>query len=220
MVKETWLSSIKKAFEALNGEGEYSELYPEVEKVRLREGLPLTKAWKATVRRTIEDHSQDSKNFRGENVFVKFGSGHWGLINDNMENMQSGRFPSVEEYRLINDKNMENMQSDDDESYIDGLYKERLQSLKSRNQSLVLKRKEKDNFKCQSCGFCYKRKIVESHHIKPLSERDDIVYSSIDDLVTLCPTCHSLAHYLLKEDDRFQQVEYLLEELKKIVKKS
>lgn len=196
MVKESWLDSIKKAFENLNGEAKYSELYPEVEKVRLKQNLPLTKEWKASVRRTIEDHSSDSDNFRAEDVFKKLGHGYWGLRN-----------------RL-----KENTPYNDEELYVDGLLRERLISVRLRNAKLILDRKVRDSFTCQACGFHYNDKVVECHHLNPLSEKDTL-YSSINELITLCPTCHSLAHQLLSKSDDFRNADCLLRGLREIINK-
>ena len=61
-------------------------------------------------------------------------------------------------------------------------------------------------------------KIVECHHLKPLSDDCD-TYNSVNELITLCPNCHSLAHILLNLDDKFQKVEYLLSGLKQLCAK-
>jgi hypothetical protein len=65
-----------------------------------------------------------------------------------------------------------------------------------RNPALVKQRKRKDNFTCQACG--YKKKIanisiVDCHHLRVLSETGK-TRTSINDLITLCPNCHRIAH--------------------------
>ena len=70
------LKEIVQAFEALGGAARYADLYEYIIRTTNRE---LTPEWKATVRRTIEDHSSDSLNHRAEDVFEKIGHGHWGL---------------------------------------------------------------------------------------------------------------------------------------------
>ncbi|MDY4841247.1 MAG: HNH endonuclease [Alphaproteobacteria bacterium] len=104
----------------------------------------------------------------------------------------------------------------DPDLYIDGIIKEKLISLKLRNQKLVLERKEKDNFTCQACGFYYNNKIVECHHLVPLSD-SKLTYNSIDDLITLCPNCHALAHSFLYIDDIYQKRELLLKKIKEVI---
>jgi len=71
-----WLDELKAAFDTLGGAARYSDLYEYVARTTNR---ALTAEWKATVRRTIEDHSSDSLNHRAEDVFKKLGHGHWGL---------------------------------------------------------------------------------------------------------------------------------------------
>ncbi|MCZ7910687.1 DUF2442 domain-containing protein [Agrobacterium leguminum] len=71
-----WVEEIKAAFEALGGAARYADLYEYLLRTTARE---LTIEWKATVRRTIEDHSSDSLNHRADDLFQKMGHGHWGL---------------------------------------------------------------------------------------------------------------------------------------------
>ncbi|MBL4787618.1 MAG: HNH endonuclease [Kordiimonadaceae bacterium] len=52
---------------------------------------------------------------------------------------------------------------------------------------------------CQSCGFWYQDQIVECHHLVPLHIRRVSVVS-VETLITLCPTCHRIAHSLLRQD--------------------
>jgi len=71
-----WIEEIVAAMAALGGAARYSDLYEMIEQTTDRH---LTKEWRATVRRTIEDHSSDSANFRAEDVFQHLSHGHWKL---------------------------------------------------------------------------------------------------------------------------------------------
>ena len=68
--------------------------------------------------------------------------------------------------------------------------------LRTRNAALALKRKMMDNYTCQGCGFHLQvgeSYVIEVHHLEPLSatgERE----TKIEKLVSLCPTCHRIAH--------------------------
>lgn len=73
---QPWVAEIVSAFQALGGAARYDDLYEYVERTTER---VLTKEWKATIRRTIEDHSSNSKNFRSDDLFRHLGSGFWGL---------------------------------------------------------------------------------------------------------------------------------------------
>ena len=72
----SWVSEIVSAFRALGGAARYDDLYEYIERTTDRN---LTTEWKATVRRTIEDHSSDSKNFRAEDLFRHIDHGFWCL---------------------------------------------------------------------------------------------------------------------------------------------
>lgn len=76
---------------------------------------------------------------------------------------------------------------------------------RGRDPALTQCRLEVDRFRCQHCGFRapsgvgssgeltkLTEPVVEVHHVDPL--HDGIRTTRIDDLVTLCPTCHRLLH--------------------------
>ncbi len=76
----TVLETVIKAFENLGGKATYPDLYDEIECIKM---CKLTVGQKAGIRKCIEDHSADSKNFKGENIFYSVegkGKGVWGLI--------------------------------------------------------------------------------------------------------------------------------------------
>lgn len=74
--KRSWLEDIILAFFELGWDAQYEELYPVIEKIRAEH---LTPEWKASVRRTIEDHSSDSENYKGKDIFKRLGLGHWSV---------------------------------------------------------------------------------------------------------------------------------------------
>mgnify|MGYP006077124581 CR=1 FL=1 len=84
----------------------------------------------------------------------------------------------------------------DDERAIEGYRKDRIILQTTRNSRLVQRRRQKDNFTCQACGFrlqlngCF---VIEVHHRHPLADSGE-VSTTIEDLVSLCPNCHRIAH--------------------------
>ncbi len=84
----------------------------------------------------------------------------------------------------------------DSESALEGYKKDRQILASQRNRSLSDLRKKSDNYTCQACDFQLQVKgkfIIECHHKNPLSISGK-VETSLDDLVSLCPTCHRIAH--------------------------
>lgn len=80
-MKKTWLDWIVDAMTQLGGDATYEDLYHQIQLIHPG---PLSKEWKASVRKTIENYSSDSDNFREthEDIFKSVGgkgSGHWGL---------------------------------------------------------------------------------------------------------------------------------------------
>ena len=198
MKQQKWLESVVNAFQNLEGEALLEDLYNETKRIRESQNIKLPTNWKAAIRDVIEEHSSDSDNFKSTDLFYKIGVGYWGLRN--YQNNES-----------------EDILNLDTELFIDGITKERLISLSVRNQKLIIKRKILDNFTCQACGFHYDNKIVECHHLVPLSETKT-TYNSVNDLITLCPNCHALAHSIYHLDEKYHKKEGLLVKLMAIIK--
>lgn len=79
--------------------------------------------------------------------------------------------------------------------------------------------KLRDNFTCQACGFNFEKLVVEPHIINPIIADKKETLSS-DNLVTLCPNCHHIAHILIQYDLKYTDKEVLLEKLKEIYAKN
>lgn len=88
----------------------------------------------------------------------------------------------------------------DDLRAIEGYLRDSRLLSRGRNQKLAQERKARDKHTCLACGFTAEvngRRIVECHHRRPLSfDGERLVH--IDDLMTLCPTCHRIAHTRLE----------------------
>ncbi len=65
-----------------------------------------------------------------------------------------------------------------------------------RNAALADRRKRMDDYTCQACAFRLEiegRYVIEVHHLDPLSVTGEQM-TSIEQVVSLCPTCHRVAH--------------------------
>lgn len=86
--------------------------------------------------------------------------------------------------------------------------------LKGRNATLARQRREMDDHCCQACGFRLKvgeAYVIDVHHLTPLADTGESI-TSIEELVSLCPNCHRIAHlrkppYLPKEIQRLREEE-------------
>lgn len=121
--------------------------------------------------------------------------------------------PSSQKQRIFTDVEQEEI-SEDDKNYIEGETVERKVLSYKRNKRIVDACKKRDNYTCQSCSFFHDNKIVECHHLEPLH----MVKKStirLENLITLCPTCHRLAHALLRKDyARHIQKDFLIPSIK------
>lgn len=86
-----------------------------------------------------------------------------------------------------------------------------------RSSKLAEEAKKRDAYKCLACGFHFEDQIVHVHHLDPVSEYKCPQATKLEDLITLCPTCHYLAHYWLRIDRQlYKQREPLLARLKEL----
>lgn len=78
------------------------------------------------------------------------------------------------------------------------------QKRRKRNPVLTQRRLERDGFTCRHCGFSRtdiaphigSALILHVHHLFPFRDTEGTRVSRLEDLVTLCPTCHSIVHAL------------------------
>lgn len=91
---------------------------------------------------------------------------------------------------------IKNWQDPDDKGVFEGYFVERSCLAHHRNAGIVAKCKQRDGHTCKSCGFNRRfngRSIIECHHLHPISAEGARI-TVIDDLISLCPTCHRIAH--------------------------
>lgn len=83
----------------------------------------------------------------------------------------------------------------DDPRAIEGYRKDKILSVVERDRQVVNARKQLDDYKCQACGARITvngKYVIECHHLNPVALGERV--TTIDDLVSLCPTCHRIAH--------------------------
>ena len=83
----------------------------------------------------------------------------------------------------------------DSDEAVEGYKKDTKVLVSKRDRSLIEKRKLLDNYTCQACFKKIKigsKYIVDCHHIEPVHL--GVRTTKIDDLISLCPPCHRVAH--------------------------
>ncbi len=110
----------------------------------------------------------------------------------------------------------ETLQAQLDTPYYEGNIVEKTILQKARNQEIVKAVKKRDDYTCRGCGFKFNNKIVEAHHLIPISSTEGEKQIKESDLITLCPNCHAIAHILLKQDEKYQKIENLIHKLHEI----
>ncbi len=79
MGKIRWVDDIRAVLNDLGGRASLHQIYKAVELRRKEGGRSLPRTLEAVVRRTLEDHSSDSANFRAADLFQLVGRGEWAL---------------------------------------------------------------------------------------------------------------------------------------------
>jgi hypothetical protein len=77
----------------------------------------------------------------------------------------------------------------------EGYAQDQKKTFRSRNSQIIEERKKRDNYTCTVCHFRMKVNgtfIIDCHHLYPLHGGERV--TQIDDLVSLCPSCHRIAH--------------------------
>lgn len=83
-----------------------------------------------------------------------------------------------------------------------------------RSAKLVKAAKLRDGHTCRACGLHFEDQIVHVHHLDTLSESKHPQETKLEDLLTLCPTCHFVAYYWMRVNHcRFKRLETLLKKL-------
>jgi hypothetical protein len=66
---------------------------------------------------------------------------------------------------------------------------------KSRNREIAHACNVRDNHTCQACNFKFSlsgKYVIDAHHTIPFSSGERVV--KLEELVSLCPNCHRIAH--------------------------
>ena len=78
---------------------------------------------------------------------------------------------------------------------VEGYRRDEVVYVAERNRDLAEQRKRQDNYTCQACGFrllVAGQAVIECHHLDPVAL--GVRETTLSDLVSLCPTCHRIAH--------------------------
>ena len=83
----------------------------------------------------------------------------------------------------------------------EGVMKEVMFFRRQRNRAIRNQCAARDNYTCRVCGFNFEKvygergkEFIEVHHLKPLASYDDEHDVKLDELISLCPNCHSIIH--------------------------
>jgi len=87
----TWVDDIVQALENLGGQGSFSEIAAEIQRLRKK---PLNSTYENTIRERIFRNSSDSKSFKEKDLFRKVSNGVWALRVQGNQEILSPKHPS------------------------------------------------------------------------------------------------------------------------------
>lgn len=172
----TWKESIVVALRNLGGVAPLRDIYQETQRLR---GGEINPVFTASIRKTIEDHSSDSENFRSNRDDLFFsakglGAGIWGL----------------------REKQILTPHADDIHNPPDRILTDVYRILRDTALARSLKQLYKDE--CQICGITIHlpggTRYSEAHHIKALGaphNGPDIA----ENIMVLCPNHHAMLDF-------------------------
>ena len=203
----SWEDDIVQALRNLGGTARYADLYEEVKKVR---NGPLPAAWQATVRRTIQSHSSDSRGFtrsgsERDTFFAVEGVGHgiWGLRAMAAPVPRSSEIPQNADTTEIIEAPQEF-----DATRTSAIGNENPRRVPTttyrivRDTDLARQVKLLHRGRCQVCGHTIKtpdgKNYAEAHHIIPLGGKHKGP-DTFSNLLVLCPNHHAMMDMGLME---------------------
>lgn len=226
MKRDGWKESIVEAFKNLGGKAHRKDLAEEVGRIRKSKGLSWDNVENPiqSVQERVQAYSsaEDSRHYKEgrPHLFKKTNPGTrdglWELRD--IENVEQ-TLNDINYYD--NEEEFISISSDIDKEVklSEGKKTKKEHEVRERNQLAVKQCKQRDNFVCQSCGFNFNNMLVEAHHLTPQSNYDGEYEISKNDLITLCPTCHRIAHYLINHGlENCEQKEILIRNIRNIKK--
>ena len=199
---EDWETAIINTIKFCGGEVSNKQIYENIGryKVLSSEQIKETQwggrpAYQHTIRTSLS-------NLVTKGLIERKSRGRYKIVDDS----------SIQKQNHKNQRHEETLLEYEDEKAIEGYILDSKYQKKSRNREIADKRKKLDNYTCQSCGFKMNiagNYIIDCHHLYPFSQGDTRV-TKIEDLISLCPNCHRIAHLKIPP--------YSVQELKRLIK--
>lgn len=141
---------------------------------------------------TVEEIREQQEKLHSGRRFNKVNKGY--LIAQNTPKVEIFERLEAVIFSIIGKKTMIPGPDNSDTFILEGITEEIFTSKRSRTRRFIEPVKLRDGYKCQACGLSLSvngSSILQVHHLKPLVEE---VKTTMKDLVSLCPTCHFIAH--------------------------
>ena len=167
---------------------------------------------------TLRQNFEEMKIVKDESDIISCFSSHKkSVIKSNRDYYERGLKEMLSSQDLNDFKNRAREESG--ELYLEGGKIKFSTSKILKNIEIMSRCKARDDFKCRACGFFYEKAIVHAHHMIPFTEKGGRRVPKIEEIITLCPTCHAIAHNILRNhsDKKFMNdPKALIDEINRI----
>lgn len=157
-------------------------------------------------KKIIEDIKRQQESINKDRTFNRVNCGY--LIGNNI--LPKSVFQKLEKIilRVMNENTSE---EETNLAVLEGITEEHTRLQRSRSRKYIEPVKRRDKYTCQACGLRLSvngKHVLQVHHLDPLRKE---AVTTLDDLTSLCPTCHYIAHRRLPP--------YTPEEIKRLLLK-
>lgn len=193
-VRHLRLEDIIEAFREFGGEANWHDIEAQLTAKRGGSHAPYKdqRNYKNTMFQFIQKHCANYSKFTGRILFERIHEGRFRLVTTLVENESRKRLPPEDIHPEIVLENKE---------YIAGAVRQVLVNAYERDPTARRICLEQHGTDCAVCKMNFERQygsvgkgFIHVHHKKPLATREIYKLDPVNDLVPVCPNCHSMLH--------------------------
>ena len=188
------LSDIIQAFNELGGEADWPDVEAKVMAKRGNGFAPYKdlRNYKNTMFQFVQQHCEGYRKFNGDIRFVKDRGTRFRLVPPSH---------AVAEHHRLPPENIHPETVPEGKEYITGAVRQVLINAYERDLGARTKCIQHYGTLCAVCGVNFEERygpigkgFIHVHHRKPLATREVYSLDPINDLIPVCPNCHSMLH--------------------------
>lgn len=194
MVTYLKLSDVIQAFDELDGEADWPDVMARVKAKRGNGFAPYMNEenYDKTMFQFVQQHCEGYKKFNGDIRFVKVRPARFRL---------APHSSTVPERHRLPPENIHPETIPERKEYVTGAFRQVLINAYERDPEARKECIQHYGILCAVCGVNFEERygpigkgFIHVHHRKPLATREVYSLDPINDLIPVCPNCHSMLH--------------------------